>query len=194
LTRRVATLALAAIVLAACGRVATSPPPAPPRAVATAPQAPAASARAAPPLPVRLRIPSIGVDAELESVGVDERGNLAAPSDPRKAAWYREGPAPGEPGDAVIDGHLDWTTGPAVFWDLERVQAGDEIDVVFQAGVSARFAVADSARYPYDSHPSGLFSTDGPARLSLITCAGSWDRGRRTYLERLIVHASYLGA
>ena len=62
--------------------------------------------------------------------------------------------------------------------------------MVSQGGERTLFAVTDAARYPDDAHPPGLFSREGPARLSLVTCAGSWDRGRRTYLERLIVHAA----
>jgi len=49
---------------------------------------------------------------------------MAVPSVPSHVAWYSPGPAPGEPGDAVIDGHLDWTTGPAVFWNLGKLHAG----------------------------------------------------------------------
>jgi hypothetical protein len=63
--------------------------------------------------------------------------------------------------------------------------------VVSQRGDETRFVVTDAAHHPYDSHPPDLFSREGPARLSLITCAGSWDRGRRTYLERLVVNASH---
>jgi sortase A len=143
--------------------------------------------------PAQLVIPSIGLNAEVEWVEVDQQGNLGVPSDPARTAWYQAGPAPGEQGDAVIDGHLDWTTGPAVFWRLDQLQAGDEIDVFSENGDQLRFTVTEKGHYPYDSHPSGLFSTQGPRRLSLITCAGSWDRSQRTYLERLIVDAGYVG-
>jgi sortase (surface protein transpeptidase) len=191
--RKIFALALAAIVIVACGQAPAPHRSASPAATDARPGAPAAvSPPAGRALPSRLLIPSIGLSADLESVGVDANGNLGVPSNPARAAWYQGGPAPGEPGDAVIDGHLDWTTGPAVFWNLEQLRAGDEIDVVAQSGDQLRFVVADAAHYPYDSHPPQLFSGEGPARLSLITCAGSWDRGRRTYLERLIVDADYV--
>src|SRR5205807_8123210 len=67
-------------------------------------------------IPSQLVIPKISVIAPVEKVGVDRSHNMAVPSRPTHVAWYSPGPAPGEAGDAVIDGHLDWTTGKAVFW------------------------------------------------------------------------------
>jgi sortase (surface protein transpeptidase) len=138
-------------------------------------------------------IPKISVVAAVEKVGVDRNNNMAVPSKPTDVAWYSLGPAPGDPGDAVIDGHLDWTTGKAVFWDLHLLHAGDEIDVVAQDRTTRRFQVSDLHTYAYTSHPAGLFATSGQARLSLITCSGAWDRGRSTYLQRLVVTATYVG-
>jgi len=144
-------------------------------------------------LPTQLAIPKISVMAPVEQVGVDRNNNMAVPTKASDVGWYRPGPAPGEAGDAVIDGHLDWTTGKAVFWDLHLLQAGDEIDVVAQDGVKLRFAVTDAHSYPYTAHPAGLFATSGQPQLSLITCSGSWDKGRQIYLQRLVVNASYTG-
>jgi LPXTG-site transpeptidase (sortase) family protein len=145
-------------------------------------------------LPAQLVIPKISVTAPVEQVGVDRNNNMDVPSKPSAVAWYSPGPAPGEAGDAVIDGHLDWTTGKAVFWDLHLLQAGDEIDVVAQGGTRLRFKVTDTHSYSYTAHPAGLFATTGQPQLSLITCSGSWDKGRQVYLQRLVVNASYAGA
>jgi hypothetical protein len=43
---------------------------------------------------------------------------------------------------------------------------------------------------PYNASEDGLFTATGPPSMSLITCAGVWDRQRGTYLQRLLVHAS----
>jgi sortase (surface protein transpeptidase) len=196
----VAGLALAAVLVAACGQ---SQPVANQRkgdGVAASAAAPIPSAtpseqpqQASPPpqpvrhVPARLVIASIGVDAPIEQVARDQNNNMGVPSVSSHVAWYSPGPAPGEPGDAVIDGHLDWTTGPAVFWNLGKVHAGDVIQVVARDGAVLRFAVTRAVRVPYTSPPAGLFATGGPAHLSLITCAGSWDAGRKTYQERLVV-------
>jgi sortase A len=144
-------------------------------------------------VPVQLMIPRINVTAPVEQVGVDRNNNMDVPSRPTDVAWYRPGPAPGEAGDAVIAGHLDWTTGKAVFWDLRLLHAGDEVDVVAQDGARLRFQVRDTHTYAYTAHPAGLFASSGQPQLSLITCSGSWDKGRNTYLQRLVVNANYVG-
>ena len=141
-------------------------------------------------MPARLVIPRIGVDAPVEAVGRDQRNNMAVPSVPTHVAWYSSGPAPGEAGDAVIDGHLDWTTGPAVFWNLGKLHAGDEIQVVAQDGAVVRFSVTQAKQVPYTQPPPGLFVPTGPAHLSLITCAGAWDAGKRMYQQRLVVDSA----
>jgi sortase (surface protein transpeptidase) len=135
-------------------------------------------------------IPSIGVDATIESLTTDQNHNMAVPSVASHVGWYSPGPAPGETGDAVIDGHLDWTTGPAVFWNLGKLHAGDAIQVVAQDGAVLHFTVTRAVRVPYTSPPAGLFATGGPAQLSLITCAGAWDTGAKTYNQRLVVDAT----
>ena len=144
-------------------------------------------------VPAQLMIPKIGVAAPVEQVGVDRKNNMDVPSKPTDVAWYKPGPAPGEAGDAVIDGHLDWTTGRAVFWDLHLLQPGDEIGVVARDGARLRFQVTGARSYAYTAHPAGLFARTGQPQLSLITCSGSWDRGKQTYLQRLVVNANYVG-
>ncbi|MFZ0214660.1 MAG: class F sortase, partial [Candidatus Dormiibacterota bacterium] len=103
---------------------------------------------------------------------------------------YQDGPAPGQPGDAVIDGHLDWYTGPAVFANLAKLKPGDQIQVTMSSGQPITFQVKTLQSVPYTSAPSGLFATSGPPTLSLVTCAGQWDAGKQVYLNRLVVTAS----
>jgi len=140
--------------------------------------------------PVRLRIPTINVDAAIEQVGVDSQGRIAAPTRTENVGWYKLGTAPGDAGDAVIDGHLDWYDGPAVFWRLGKMKVGDQIMVLREDGSQARFVVDATSVMPYDASTDALFTKSGPPSLTLITCAGTWDRQRGTYLQRLVVHAS----
>jgi LPXTG-site transpeptidase (sortase) family protein len=140
--------------------------------------------------PARLLVPSIKVNAPVEPVGLDGQGRMATPSQASNVAWYRLGSAPGDVGDAVIAGHLDWTSGPAVFWSLGKVRKGDEIAVVRSDGTQAKFVADSTSTVPYDSSTDALFTRDGPPSLTLITCAGAWDRQRGTYLQRLVVHAT----
>jgi sortase (surface protein transpeptidase) len=134
-------------------------------------------------------VPAIGVDAAMELVGRDAGGRMAVPSRPEDVGWYGDGAAPGDPGDAVIDGHLDWGNRPAVFWRLRELGPGDEIAVDMPGRGTARFQVETLTTVPYTARPPGLFATSGPSRLSLVTCVGPFDYLARTYSQRLIVDA-----
>jgi LPXTG-site transpeptidase (sortase) family protein len=140
--------------------------------------------------PQRLLVPAIGVNAPVESLGLDAKGRMATPSRPENVGWYSPGVTPGDVGNAVIDGHLDWTSGPAVFWKLGRVRQGDELTIVRADGSQARFAVQATSVMPYDGPTDALFTRSGPPSLTLITCYGAWDRQRGTYQQRLVVRAS----
>lgn len=108
----------------------------------------------------------------MEQVTVDGDGAMATPQHVTDVGWYALGVAPGQSGDAVIDGHLDWYGVPeAVFYNLNELQPGDEVDVTSQSGLTLRFQVTDSTSVSTTDRPSGLFATTGPPRLTLITCA-----------------------
>jgi sortase (surface protein transpeptidase) len=114
---------------------------------------------------------------------------MDVPRDARDVGWLASGPQPGQPGDAVIDGHLDWVSGPAVFWNLGKLRAGDSIQVVDGEGHAITFQVATTASYPADQPPpANLFSNAGRPRLSLTTCAGDWNGIE--YSKRLVVEAT----
>lgn len=140
--------------------------------------------------PARLTIAAIGVDAVVEPVGLDVQGRMAAPSRADRVGWYRPGTVPGDAGNAVIDGHLDWTSGPAVFWRLGKLKVGDQITVLRDDGTQAKFIADGTSVMPYDASTDALFTKSGPPSLTLITCTGSWDRQRETYSQRLVVHAT----
>jgi sortase (surface protein transpeptidase) len=141
--------------------------------------------------PGRLIIRSIGVNAPVVGVGVDNSGAMAVTSTSFETGWYKLGPAPGDPGDAVIDGHLDWyDTSRAVFYNLKDLQLGDDIEVQRMDGVSHHFRVTTVQSVAYNATVPGLFATTGPARLSLITCGGSWSTKLGQYLQRVVVDST----
>ena len=112
-----AATGLAALLLAAACSLAGLRELAPDPPAAASPAAlPAPSPTSTPSLG-RLRIPDIGVDAPIDAVGLTPHGDLATPADVSHVGWYRAGSLPGAPGSSVIDGHLDWYSGPAVFAD-----------------------------------------------------------------------------
>lgn len=133
--------------------------------------------------PTNLSIPSIGVEAQVEQVNF-----LGVPRDPGHVAWFRTGAAPGEPGTATFDGHLDWSNGPAVFWNLSKVQPGDEIRVGGANGERQEWRVDLKQSVPYTSSPpEWLYASSGPPRISLITCGGTWLGA--VYADRLLIRA-----
>ena len=144
-----------------------------------------------PGLPIRLEIPALGVNAVIEHVGLTKDLAMDVPARVEDVAWYKLGYRPGERGNAVIAGHLDTIRGaPAVFWDLESLEPGDEIFVLGLDGVKHRFLVDFHTRYPYDSAPvQQIFGPADQPQLVLITCKGDWDRINRNYSHRVVVYA-----
>lgn len=142
----------------------------------------------------RLVIEKIGVDAPIERVGVDASHAMASPSSLTRVGWFAGGPSPGTPGDAVIDGHYGLPSIPAVFRNLHALAPGDSLLVIWPDGRQVRFRVTSTVVIARDAQPpAGLFASNGPPRLSLITCAGAWQQDQRTYSDRLIVSAVAVG-
>ena len=144
--------------------------------------------------PYRLIIPSIGVDTDVEMVGVLHDGNLATPPlNPwDDVGWYAAGPRPGEVGSAVIDGHLDRPGGsPAVFWNLRDLHVGDSVMIVDSVGHTVRFRVTRIALYrPQQAPVHEIFGDKSGSYLNLITCAGDWIASQHQTAFRLIVYTT----
>lgn len=143
--------------------------------------------------PARVYITTADVKARAESVGADRYGAMDVPSNYFNVGWYKLGPVPGDAGDAVLDGHVGTPDKPLVFSKLGTIKPGDGITVVLADGTRRYFAVTSIKSWPWWAHPYGLFQPDGPARLTLITCSGTYDDKKFSYPERLVVEARYLG-
>ncbi len=145
-------------------------------------------------VPIRLEVPSIGVSAIVEQVGITRDRAMGVPSTWDRVAWFKLGFRPGEAGNAVMAGHLDTSSGgPAVFWNLDKLAPGDEVIVHYSNGDRLVFVVQGSAVYDYDASGPSIEQIFGPAQtanLNLITCNGAWDRGRATYTKRLVVFST----
>lgn len=147
-------------------------------------------------VPSRLRIPSIGVDASVEKVGKTSDGAMDVPKNIWDVAWYDLGIKPGNPGNAVIDGHLDGYNIPAaVFYNLRSLHTGDKIYVSDSSGKELIFAVTQLQVYPYNGAPlDQIFGRSDKPHLNLITCNGTWDYKSQNYNERLIVYTTEVSA
>ena len=163
-----------------------------------------ASTAGSPPAPVLLRapeaepaatpeevtIPAIGVRSTLADLGIDQAGALVPPTDFDQAGWFSAGTVPGEVGPAVIAGHVDSRTGPAVFFRLEELAVGDAVLVRRSDGRDVEFRVTRVAQYPKDDFATAEVygPTTGP-ELRLITCGGNFDTSRRSYRDNVVVYA-----
>jgi sortase (surface protein transpeptidase) len=141
--------------------------------------------------PTRLRVPSVGIDAPLTGIGLDDDGLLTPPGDLATAGWYRQGPAPGRPGPAVIAGHVDGADRPAVFFRLREVTPGDTVLVTRADASVVRFTVTRVARYAKAAFPTAdVYGPTQDAGLRLITCGGRFDRAKGSYRDNVVVYAS----
>jgi LPXTG-site transpeptidase (sortase) family protein len=139
--------------------------------------------------PTRVRIPAIRVDSTLETLGLDASGALEAPKDFARAGWYAGGTVPGDIGPAVIAGHVDSHTGPAVFFRLYQLRRGDAVQVA-RGDRWVSFRVVGIDRYPKNQFPTvEVYGPTPDAQLRLITCGGSFDTGRRSYVDNVVVYA-----
>ncbi|GCE17709.1 class F sortase [Dictyobacter kobayashii] len=142
--------------------------------------------------PAHIRIPAIGVDADIEPVGVLTTGNLDTPhNNPWDGAgWYDSGTRPGDQGSAVIDGHVDRPGGgPAVFWNLRYMKPGDEVIITTSTGQQLHFHTIKREAIPPDpSYLQGIFGDSSGKFLNLITCAGVWVPSQGQTSLRMLVY------
>jgi hypothetical protein len=215
--RPAAALAMAALPLAAALPGATEPPPGPVPALARLPSltpatdlpagAPALRPAVArpgsaglrpvaleplsggvrPAAPARIAIPAAGVDAAVEPVSTSRSGVEVPPVG--RAGWLAAGPRPGEPGRAVVIGHLDSANGPGLFARVPRIPPGTPVEVTDDLGRVRRFNVIGSAQVEKARFPSEAVYGGSPRPvLVLITCGGPWDAGAG-YRDNVLVYA-----
>jgi hypothetical protein len=141
--------------------------------------------------PVHLRIPSIGVRTSLERLGRAGDGTVEVPRRWERAGWYTGGFRPGQPGPAVVLGHVDSKTGPAVFYKLRTLRPGALVLVDRADSTTVRFRVHRVERYRKTRFPSDLvyFPTLKPS-LRLVTCGGSFDTASGHYRDNVIALAT----
>ena len=139
--------------------------------------------------PGRLEIPKLNVDAVIEDVGRIENGQMGVPQNPDNIGWFEPGVKPGAQGNAVMAGHIDSMTGPAVFYDLEKLKKGDEIIVHGKDDEVLRFVVTKTEKYPRNDSPvDDIFGFNYSSGLTLITCTGEFNRKAKTHEERFVVY------
>jgi sortase (surface protein transpeptidase) len=199
-------LGIALVAIGLGGERSGSPPPAPPvegarlappalHGVDVAPQRRRRliDARAAPPRSIR--IPAIGVSARLVALGLNPDRTLEVPRRWADAGWYTGGPRPGQRGPAVIAGHVDSMSGPAVFYRLGELRRGALVRIRRADGSTVTYGVEGVERWPKNRFPTDrVYGRTARSTLRLITCGGTFDKATGHYLDNVIVYATRVSA
>lgn len=143
------------------------------------------------PPPVRLRVPTLGIDAPVDPVGVRDDGQMALPDDVDRVGWYRFGPVPGSSGSAVLAGHVDdRDQGLGELAPLRAADVDAEVVVTDAAGTTSRWRVVSREQVDKQALPlDRLFAREGPPRLVLVTCGGDFLPEYGSYESNVVVVA-----
>jgi LPXTG-site transpeptidase (sortase) family protein len=143
----------------------------------------------------RLVIDSLDVNARVVRLGLDPRDVPQIPNDGSKVAWYKFTAKPGTGGNAVLSGHVRWAGDPGVFADLDELDEGDVIRLLWTDGEESAYEV--SANLLLDADDPELLEAMGPSKadtITLITCGGTWVTDRNDplggdFTDRVVVQA-----
>ncbi|WP_406497149.1 class F sortase [Streptomyces sp. NBC_00846] len=178
----------AAAVAPAVPEVLGSHAPPPPVTPSEAPVGPAMSRS----VPTRLQIPSLAVNAPFTGLVVGADGRLTPPpaNDPNMVGWFKHGVTPGERGAAIVAGHVDTMTGPAVFLQLQFLKPGATVDIIRADGSVATFKVDSVETFSKANFPDKRVYSDTPsAQLRLITCGGAYNKTVKDYEDNVVAFA-----
>lgn len=141
--------------------------------------------------PTRLTIPDIDVDTSIMKLGLTDNDELEVPplGKDAPAGWYQRSPTPGEVGPSLIVGHVDSAhDGPAVFYELPKLQPGDTIIATRDDGSTATFSVDDVTDYGKDNFPDfTVYGNTKRPEIRLITCGGDFNQQTGHYEDNIVV-------
>ena len=196
---------LAVASATACAVGDAAPPSAAPPSAEHPPAPPVTSAG---PSPVAQRVGSVvpepprgiqlpnGHRVGIRPIDTTRNGLLDVPDDIQLAGWWRGGSRLGDPfGSMLVAAHVDSRTqGLGPFASLLRVHAGDRVQV-WSKGLQQTFVITSLRLRPQGTigPASQLHSPGGSRRLTLVTCAGTYDAARGGYQNLAVITAKPLG-
>jgi hypothetical protein len=148
--------------------------------------------------PVHLDVPALRISSDLLDLGLNPDNTLQVPplAKDSRAGWYHGSPTPGQPGPAVILGHVDSAEyGPGVFFELGALKPGDTATVSRADRSTVTFRVDRVERYAKDQFPTlDVYGNTADSELRLITCGGAFDAQARSYVDNIVVYASMVSS
>lgn len=177
MTRLLIVVAAVLALIVGCG--SSDPPPVPRNPDAVSP-------------PVSVSIPSIDAESSLIRLGLNPDKTMQVPDvkEPKQAGWFAFSKKPGEPGTAVIAGHVDGNRKPGIFYQLGTLKPGAAVIIERSDGTRLEYAVIQVRRTDKDEFPTDeVYGHVPESELRLITCGGAWEGGQTGYADNVIVHA-----
>ncbi len=146
-------------------------------------------------VPLRLVVESLGVDAPVVEMGLDDQGIPYVPFNGQDVAWYNFSSPPGAGSNAVFAGHINWGGAAGVFGDLDELQPGDTVRLI--SGDGSEYVYEVFANFPVDPDDPASLKVMAPTptdTITLITCGGTWipdpsELFGGSYTNRIIVQA-----
>ncbi len=133
----------------------------------------------------RVRVPALGIDAEVRPVGLAFReGKLQYDTPAVQAGQYAGTADPGSPGNTVIGGHVALRGGEGVFRALPDVKVGSLVEVHSGANLF-RYRVTEVRIVAPDA--TEVMEPTRDATLTLITCSEDGARAKRVVVVGKLV-------
>lgn len=177
MTRLLILVAAVLGLIAGCGSDPVDPVPRNPNAVSP---------------PVSISIPSIDAQSSLIRLGLNPDQSMQVPDvkTPEQAGWFSFSAKPGDPGTAVIAGHVDGSGKPGIFYHLGTLKPGSRVIIERSDGTRLTYAVTRVHRTDKDEFPTDeVYGHVPDSELRLITCGGDWEGGQYGYADNIIVDA-----
>lgn len=177
MTRLFVLIAAVLALIAGCGSAPVPPVPRNPDVVAP---------------PVSIQIPSIQAKSTLIRLGVNPDQTMQVPDvkNPEQAGWFAFSSKPGDPGPAVIAGHVDGNRKPGVFYELNQLRPGARVIIERSDGTKLTYEVTQVRKTDKDEFPHDeVYGHTPTSELRLITCGGAWEGGQTGYADNIVVHA-----
>ena len=155
---------------------------------------------------VSMRLPSLGVEAPIEAIGLVPGQNKLDVPDPHNVGWYDIYDKPGFGTSSLYSAHKDyWPNIRGPFYALADLGEGDPVVVVMDDGREYRYEVFFQRRYsrndipmydlvwPHKARNPELLRPEGEEWITLITCGGDFvattEGGAGYYVHRDVVIA-----
>lgn len=137
--------------------------------------------------PSKLYFIERNISCNIQKVGRTQDGAMGTVDSPYIAAWYEDGPSPGDSGNALVNGHVRWGGMAGTFSILPEMKTGEQIVFEYENGSQKTFYVSEVLFHPFDNVPPELMSQSGEDRVTLISCHGEWDSDAGTSSQRVFV-------